>query len=149
MAEQATQNAAPVQNMPSPAEKHITLNATFLFIIGGLTLLFGFIAFIATMAAGAFVDEYSSEAGYWTRFGGVIALVFMAFAGLPAVIAGIGVSKRQEWGRILALVVAGIQFVTLLFGNVAALLGAAYGVYAFVTLLRSDVAELFRAQAPA
>lgn len=131
------------------ANTHVTVNTILLFVLGGLTLLFGLIAFIATMAAGAFVDNYdgSGAAGYWTRFGGVVALVFMLFIGAPAIVAGIGLSKRQEWGRITALVVAGIHGLyglTLLVGNFLAILNLGFAIYAFVTLLKPEVAALFR-----
>lgn len=154
-------SGAPSQPSPAPqarpsqgsdAEKHITINSILLFILGGLTLVFGLIAAIAAFAAGAFVDQYDSSgaAGYWTRFGGLVMLLFALIGGVPPILAGIGVSRRQEWGRILALIVAGLHGLyglTLLSGNVTAILSLGYAVYAFISLLQPDVAALFHKQA--
>ncbi len=133
---------------------HVTVNAVLCYIGGGLMVFLGLIAFIATMAAGSFVDEFDSSgaAGYWTRFGGMIALMFMLVMGLPAIFAGIGLNKRAEWGRILALVVASFNLLiglTLLGGNVTAIINLGWGGYAFWSLLQPDVAALFREDAGA
>lgn len=133
---------------------HVTINSILCYVGGGLIVFLGFIAFIATMAAGTFVDQFdnSGAAGYWTRFGGFVALLFMLFMGLPAILAGVGLGKRAEWGRILAFIVAAFNVLiglTLFSGNVTAILNLAWGGYAFWSLMQPEVAALFREDAGA
>jgi hypothetical protein len=152
MVEQVATAGQTANDPRTDAERHVTINATLLYVLGGLTLFFGLVAFLATMFAAEFIDEWdpSGAGAYWTAFGGLIVLIFTLFAAVPAILAGVGLSRRQEWGRVLALVVAGLHGLwglTLLVGNIFAILSLGYAIYAFVTLLRADVAALFRQSA--
>lgn len=147
MSEHAPPHLGPQAGDPA---SHITINMILLYIGGGLIMFGGLVAFMATMVAGEFVSRYddSGAAEFWINFGGTIALMSALLIGLPAILAAIGLGKRAEWGRVLALVVAGLNGLmglTLLGGNVVAVLNIGWAVYAFITLLDARVVELFRA----
>ena len=64
--------------------------------------------------------------------GGLIALL-----SIPEVIAGFALLKFQEWGRILALIVAVLNVIWFPFGT-------ALSIYTFVILLNTETTALFR-----
>lgn len=149
MAEQAT-----TTHQGGDPNQHVTVNSVLCYIGGGLTVFIGLFVFIATLATGAFVDQWDSSgiARFWIEFGAFVALFFTIVVGLPAILAGVGLGKRAEWGRILALVVAAVNILlglTLLFGNFMAIINLAWGGYAFWSLMQPNVVELFRPEAQA
>jgi len=77
---------------------------------------------------------------------------FLIFGAIPLLLAGIGVLQRQQWGRILTLVLAGLDLFNALaafrsdsvvFASIWFLLHVGYGVTAFVILLQPRYAEEF------
>lgn len=67
---------------------------------------------------------------------GVAIAIILLIISIPGIIAGIGLLKYQQWGRILALVVAVLHLFSFPFGT-------ALGVYAFWVLLNAEAAPLF------
>ncbi|MGB0653142.1 MAG: DUF7144 family membrane protein [Thermoplasmatota archaeon] len=136
---------------PFDPHKHVSLNAVLLYVTGSLALFGGLVAFAATFVTAEFLDgqDQSGIAAFWVRFGGMVALSGALFLGVPALAAGVGLSRRQEWGRILALVVAGINALlglTLFAGNVVALVNAVLAVYAFWSLTRPELIAYLRGE---
>jgi hypothetical protein len=66
----------------------------------------------------------------------VVSLFFMAFA-LPELIGGIALWKRQEWGRVLVLVISFFNLINFP-------LGTALGIYSIIILLKEETVKLFR-----
>ena len=58
---------------------------------------------------------------------------------LPEVIAGIGLLKKKEWGRILALIVSFLNLIAIP-------LGTALSVYTLVVMFKDETTELFKAK---
>jgi hypothetical protein len=61
---------------------------------------------------------------------------FLAVLGLPGIIAGAGLLARKAWGRILALVISGLNLVCFPVGTIL-------GVYGLVVLLQDSATEYF------
>ena len=119
-------------------EKHINL-------IGVLNLVFGFMGLLAgaiclVIFAGSFV-ALGAIAGdpvpVWLAGGiGLVFVLIMAVAALPNLLAGYGLLKKRQWGRILAIIVAVLDLPAFPFGT-------ALGVYALVILLHGDSQRIF------
>ena len=81
----------------------------------------------------------AEEAVYILRSVGLFASLLIGVFSLPEVIAGIGLLKRREWARILALVVSFFNLLAVPFGT-------ALSIYTLVILFKDETAELFRSK---
>jgi len=104
--------------------------------MGGLLLLVGFVSFLLFFGI-SFLPDVEAEGSLVLRlialFGGGFFLLFA----LPKLVAGFGLLKRQEWARILTLV---LSFFSLL--NIP--LGTALAIYSFVILTKEESIRLFQ-----
>ncbi len=114
-------------------------------IIGILNLVFGFMGLLACVVcvlvfAGGFAILGAIEGDsvpIWLAGGiGAVFAVIMAVAALPNLLAGYGLLKRRQWGRVLAIVVAIIDLPAFPFGT-------ALGVYTLSILLHGETQHLF------
>ncbi|MFC2166347.1 hypothetical protein ACFLQZ_00100 [Acidobacteriota bacterium] len=117
-------------------ERHISLIGILWIVMGGLSLLFGFLGFLLLFGI-SFIPDMGREAPFILRTVGSIAIFFFALFGLPKIIAGIGLLKKKEWGRILTLIVS---FISLL--NIP--LGTALGIYSIIILLKEESIPYFK-----
>lgn len=104
-------------------------------IYGVLGVLFGMM-FFALMFGLSFLPEIDVEAPIILRTVGIGVGAFFVILSIPEIFAGLGLLKRREWGRILALVLAFLSLIEFP-------LGTALGIYSLVVLLKSDTARLF------
>jgi hypothetical protein len=118
-------------------DRHINLIGILWIVMGGLALLLGFIGFVVLFGV-SFIPNVDPEVPFILRTIGSVAVFFFALIGLPKIIAGIGLLKKKEWGRILTLIVS---FISLL--NFP--LGTALGVYSIVILVKEEAIQLFKA----
>ncbi|MDQ4075217.1 MAG: hypothetical protein M3220_03105 [Chloroflexota bacterium] len=121
-------------------QQHVTILG-WLHILGhAIFLLIGGFVFILLTSIGAVSGDADAVA--------VLGIVATFVAGLltvlalPGMLAGYGLLKRKEWGRILALVVG--------FLNLANFpIGTAIGLYTFWVLLQESANEYFSSSVPA
>jgi hypothetical protein len=158
-----------------PQSGAVTAIAIVNFVLGGLYALCGVImmaamGFIANLLGGA-VQEAAAKSGdpqvakaaeggglvaMIAGFGIVAGLCVMVILALPLILAGVGVVKRRQWGRILTLVMGAILgllgLINLFAGlragvNFGSLIGSlilvGYAVLAYVVLLNSQNAAEF------
>lgn len=107
----------------------------WLYLIGSaLMLAFGVIGFFMLSSIGVVSGDAQAAMilGTIGTWGGILLLVLS----LPGFLAGYGLLKHREWGRILAIVVA---FLNLL--NFP--LGTLLGLYALWVLLQTSAKEYF------
>ena len=126
--------------------KHLRVLSIFHFIAAGLSLLgLGFIflhySIMCLIIKGPIANEPGIE-DFRALF--PIFKFFYIFSGVALVIIGIGnllsgIFLRQQKHRIFTLIVAGLNCFNIPAGTVLA-------VFTFIILLRSSVAELYRAQ---
>jgi hypothetical protein len=111
-------------------------------VIGlGVLLLFGGIAALV-----GFTDPSEGKDIAIPILGAVGAFSFavMTLVSLPEILAGIGLWKERQWGRILSLIVCAFNLLNFPFGT-------ALGIYGFWVLLSAEGAAIFeqRQVAPA
>lgn len=142
----------------------VTAIAVVNFVLGGLVLLCGVIAFGVGAVVGGVIfqgQKGAADLRPLAGLGGFFAGLLIAFAllyllvGTLLIVAGVGVVKRRPWGRILSLVLGGITAVFALlsaFGIATGNLGSCvtllvfggYTVLVYVILLNRDNAAEFR-----
>ena len=117
-------------------EKHIDVIAALWIVWGALGVIFGL--FILGILFGiSFIPDMGREAPFILRTVGLGVGLFFVILSIPEVIAGIGLLKRREWGRILALVEAFLNLFWIPLGTVL-------GIYSIIILLNEETAQLFR-----
>ena len=67
---------------------------------------------------------------------GLALIVITAVAAVPSLLAGYGLLKQRQWGRVVAIVVGALNLF-------AFPLGTALGVYTLVVLLHGDADRIF------
>ncbi|MCP4581122.1 MAG: hypothetical protein GY839_05855 [candidate division Zixibacteria bacterium] len=118
-------------------EKHITLVAWLNIVYDGLGILAAIVIF--TMLTGIGIATGEEDAMAILAIVGTALGFFFLVVSLPGVIGGIGLLKRQNWARILLLV---IGFLNLVFIP----LGTALGIYTIWALLKDETIKLFAAR---
>jgi len=121
-------------------ERHINLIGILWIVLGGLSLVFGLMGFLVLFGI-SFIPDMGREAPFILRTVGSVAVFFFALLGLPKIIAGIGLLKKKEWGRILTLIVS---FISLL--NFP--LGTAIGIYSIIILVKEESIQYFKSPVP-
>lgn len=119
-------------------EGHVKAIAVLWIIWGALGIIFALFLFLFLFGI-SFIPDMGYEAPIILRTVGTGVGLLIAILSLPEVIAGIGLLKFKEWGRILTLIVA--FFALLEFP-----LGTALGVYSIVILLKTETTELFKSK---
>lgn len=119
-------------------DKHITILAILNIVRGALLLLIGAIAFVFFAGIGTITGD-STAMGVLGLIG-LLAAIFMGILAIPSILAGVGLLQRQEWGRILALVVGIISLIDVPFGT-------ALGIYSIWLLMDDGTRTLFNGNA--
>lgn len=120
-------------------ERHVDVIGALWIAMGAIGVLFG-LGIFGILFGISFVPNVGHEAPFILRTVGLGVGLLIVILSAPEVIAGIGLLKRLEWARILALVVAFFNLLSFPFGT-------ALGVYSIVILLKEETAQLFRSQA--
>ncbi|MBD3299676.1 MAG: hypothetical protein GF341_13550 [candidate division Zixibacteria bacterium] len=117
-------------------EKHIQILGILMIVLGVLGLL-GMLTVISLFGLGGMFSGNEDVAlgalGLGVIIGGLILLTH-----LPALVAGIGILKHQEWARILGIIVAVLNVLSFPFGT-------ALAIYAFWVLLKQETVRIFAA----
>jgi hypothetical protein len=117
-------------------DKHIDIIAILWIVLGVLSFIGGIITF-GLLFGISFLPDMGIEAPIILRTVGIIIGSIAAVLSIPKIIAGIGLMRRQEWGRILTLI---ISFLAIL--NFP--LGTALAIYSFVILIKEESIQLFQ-----
>jgi len=116
-------------------ERHINVIGILWIVYGALGIFAGFVLFWVLMGL-SFIPEMGGDVTMILRGVGIGIGAFLIVLSLPEIIAGYGVLKAKEWGRIMTLV---LSFLNLL--NFP--LGTALGVYSFVILIKDESVKHF------
>jgi len=123
---------------PAPAinrmEKHITIVAVIGIVFGTIGVLVGIAAFVAITGGGLISQD--PTAMHVTGIVGTAVCGFFLLIKGPEIIAGIGLLKRRNWARILALILAIPDLMIIP-------IGTAIGIYAIWVLLNDETFKLF------
>lgn len=118
--------------------KHIDVISILWIVSGSLGILIGIFIFLMFFGI-AYIPDVDWQASQILKVVGVWGGGIIAFFSIPEIIAGVGLIKRKEWGRILALVVS---FFNLIWFP----LGTALGVYSIIILLNDESVKIFNPQ---
>ncbi len=119
-------------------ERHINLIGILWIVFGGLSLMVGFLGFLLLFGI-SFIPDMDPEVPFILRTIGTIAVILFALLGIPKIIAGIGLLKKKEWGRVLTLIVSFISLMNIPFGT-------ALGIYSIVILVKEESIQYFKPQ---
>jgi hypothetical protein len=120
-------------------EKHLNVVAALQIGFSILWIVIGIIILFILSMIGGLVDD--KDANFILPLIGQIIAAFLFLISIPGVIAGIGLLKRKEWGRILTLVLSVIGLM-----NVP--IGTAVGVYSIWVLVQEETISLFKPVSP-
>ncbi|MFA5328781.1 MAG: hypothetical protein WC384_13395 [Prolixibacteraceae bacterium] len=115
-------------------EKHINIVAALQIGLSIFNLLIALLIFTVLKLVIGFVDDSSGEM-VLSIVANVIAIVFIILS-VPGILAGLGLYKRQEWARILTLVLSIIQVFSFPFGT-------AIGIYSIWALIQPETVAAF------
>ena len=115
--------------------KHINTIGILWIVYGALGIFAGFIVFFILFGV-SFIPDMGYEAPLILRGLGTGIAMFLVVLSLPEIIAGYGVLKQKEWGRILVLILSFLNIVSFP-------LGTALGIYSFVILIKEDSIQQF------
>src|SRR5262245_20415839 len=122
------------------AEEHNKTLATLHFIYGGvhgLTLVGLLLLVVVIKLASPMADLISS---FWIAVGAVVFFVLLVVVGLLPLIVGYGLTKRRQWAKPLALLLAILSLINIP-------IGTALGIYAFKFLRSEGGARLYGGRA--
>ena len=115
-------------------EKHINIVAALRIGFSILGLVIGGFIFTLFYVIGGFVDD--KEAQVVLPIIANVIIVFVVVLSVPGIIAGIGLFKRKEWGRILTLILSVLDLFNIP-------VGTAVGAYSIWALVQPEVIECF------
>ena len=112
---------------------HIVLNA--FFVLAALLLAFVFGGTSALVGATASPDD-AIVALPIIGITGMALVIFLLAVSLPGLVGGIGLLKRQNWARILLIVLSALHLINIPIGTIL-------GAYGLWVLLNKDTERLF------
>jgi hypothetical protein len=116
-------------------EKHINVAASLQIGLSLFGIIAGIVIFVILYSVAGVVDDQESHL-ILTVIGKVIAGILLVCS-LPGIIAGIGLFKRKEWGRVLTLIISVLHLVNFP-------LGTAVGIYCIWAMIQPEVIEQFK-----
>ena len=129
-------------------DKHISVLGILHIVLSSFALLGGIIVLVIFSGLGIVLSQVDSADAMENQVAsGVIFAVGTLIAGLlliisiPGIVAGIGLLRRKEWSRILALIVGFLNLLNIPFGT-------ALGIYTIWVLFKPEATEYLRRPAP-
>ena len=117
-------------------EKHITAIG-WLYIIFNVLGIIGAI-FIFTLLTSIGIASGEEDAMTILAIVGTAIGFFLLIVSLPGIIGGVGLLKKQNWARILVLVLGFLNLLNIPFGT-------ALGIYTIWALLNDETINMFTA----
>ncbi len=115
-------------------QQHVSILG-WLYIASGIVFLaLGAMGFMMMAGFGLLTGE--AEGFVIMSMMGIFASFMMLLVALPAIIAGLGLLKHKNWGRMLAIVLG-------VFNLMNFPLGTAVAIYTFYVLFQNDANDFF------
>ena len=118
----------------SQLDQHVTILGWLYIVYHALGLVIG--GFVFVLLAGIGVVSGDMEALGVLGLVGLFVALLMAALSLPGLLAGYGLLKRANWGRILAIIIGILNLPSFP-------LGTALGVYALYVLFQTEAEAYF------
>ena len=122
---------------PQDSETHVKIVAWLHIVLSVLGLLVTALVFLVFVGIGlllAATDE-TAALGVFAIIATIVG-VFLLIISVPGLIGGIGLLQRQNWARILVLILSVLQLFNVPFGT-------AVGIYSLWALTRQETMALF------
>jgi Ni,Fe-hydrogenase I cytochrome b subunit len=116
-------------------ERHINVVAALHIGMSIMGILLGVFVCIVLYFVGDLADDRQAE--LILSIVAKVLIGFMVLLSVPGIIAGIGLFKRKEWARILALIISVIDLANFP-------VGTAVGVYSIWALVQPEVVAQFK-----
>jgi O-antigen/teichoic acid export membrane protein len=116
-------------------EKHVNVIAALQIGLSIFGIVVGIIILVILSTIGVLVHD--KDASFILPLIGYIIAIFIFLMSVPGIIAGIGLMKHKEWGRILTLILSVISLLNFP-------LGTAIGAYCIWALVQDETVALFR-----
>lgn len=122
---------------PQDSETHVKIVAWLHIVLSALVLLVTALVLIVFLGIGLLLAT-TDEAAAMGIFAVIATIVggFLFLVSVPGLIGGIGLLQRQNWARILVLILSVLQLFNVPFGT-------AVGIYSLWVLTRDETAALF------
>lgn len=119
------------------SETHVKIVAWLHIVLSALVLLVTALVLIVFLGIGLLLAT-TDEAAAMGIFAVIATIVggFLFLVSVPGLIGGIGLLQRQNWARILVLILSVLQLFNVPFGT-------AVGIYSLWVLTRDETAALF------
>lgn len=115
-------------------EKHLSLVAVLHIALAALGVLAALFVFFVVSGAGLLSGD--PDAFFVTSTVASAVAFFLALTSLPGILGAIGVMRRENWGRILLLIVSAFLVFHMPLGTLLA-------VYTFWVLLQEEATVIF------
>jgi hypothetical protein len=116
-------------------EKHVKAVAALQIGFSILGILLGVAGFIVLRLVGEITND--SDADFILRIIANVVIIFWCITSIPGIIAGIGLLKRQEWARILTMILSVVELFHIP-------VGTAVGAYSLWAMVQNETSDLFR-----
>lgn len=120
-------------------EQHVPILAWIHIVASAFFLILGVFLFLLLGGLGVFAASGDPDAPFILLIIGLFVGGIMVVMALPGILAGWGLLKRKNWGRVLALIVGIINIF-----NVP--IGTAIGVYTLYVLLQPEASAYFNGE---
>ncbi|MDT8305582.1 MAG: hypothetical protein RRC07_06565 [Anaerolineae bacterium] len=120
-------------------EQHVPILGWLYIIASALFLLLGLVIFVFLSGVGWFAGADDPSSLAILAIVGLFVAGIMAIMGLPGILAGWGLLKRKNWGRVLALIVGILNLFNFP-------IGTALGAYTLFVLLQPEAAAYFQGE---
>jgi len=121
-------------------QQHVTILAA-LYIAFSVLGIIGAIAIFFVVAGGGLISGDQTAIAVTTLVGTLVS-GFLLFLSVPGLIGGVGLLYRQEWARILVIVLGFLNLINIPFGTIL-------GIYTIWVLMRPEMVQYFVKEAPA
>jgi hypothetical protein len=118
---------------------HVTLAGWLLIANNAIGLILGLCGLVVLVGTGmvAAMNGDPTALGVLAIIG-VVSVLFFAVLGLPGILAGIGMLRRQQWGRILGIIIGLLSLLSVP-------IGTAIGIYTLFVLFQDSANDYFAA----
>lgn len=120
-------------------EQHVPILGWLYIISSVFFLLLGLFLFVLLGGLGIFAASGDPEGPFILLLVGLFVGGIMAVVALPGLLAGWGLLRRKNWGRVLALIVAILNLFNFP-------LGTALGAYTLYVLLQNEATPYFQGE---
>jgi hypothetical protein len=117
-------------------DKHINIIGILWIAYGAIGIFVAFIAFWILIGI-SFIPDIGYEAPAILRGVGIGIGLFLTILSIPEIVAGYGLLKGREWGRILVLVLSFLNLISFP-------LGTSLGIYSFIILVKEESIKHFQ-----